>query len=70
LVGQECGLSVSRVKRVIQNLDRRAAKLRERRIIEMPTAEEMKRLSVRKLAARLKCSVGKAHALKKLARSA
>jgi hypothetical protein len=69
-VARECRLSESKVKRIIERLDNRAAKLRERRSgVEMPTAEEMERLSVRKLAARLKCSVGKAHALKKLARN-
>lgn len=66
-VGRQCGLSARTVKRIIQRLDRRAAKLQARKSVP---AEEMKLLSVRKIAARLKCSVGKAHALKKLALSA
>lgn len=71
-VGRYCELSVRTVKRIIQRLDNRAAKLQARKKspIPMPTAEQLRKMSIRQIAARLKCSVGKAHALKKLALSA
>jgi DNA-directed RNA polymerase specialized sigma24 family protein len=67
-VGKLLGLSAGRVKRIIRNLDARAEKMRAvKNVIEMPTPEEMQAMSVRQLAAKLGCSVGKAHTIKRRA---